>query len=307
MENNQIKPDKITKPIQLLAAWLIGLIFVNASFLGTAASINNPTWISGALVVASMINVPLFLGCIFLLQTKFRPEMQEDSYYSKYLESNTAKLITINPIESSIHQLRNEIADFQNSQLEIIMNVDHSLKSLASKITTSVTQEDIDSDAKAELQEIAQEIELSSKILESVVEQTYSYADIQINDLLPEYQLIRKELVKNKLPIGRSFGSSSKDPEIPRYKIIGFGENVPIEQLRRVISICQKYGFDQINYSEHELSEDNIYIGSYIYSFPEYPQAVPITSSLLNTLNASDSDIYDVINEIKRGRGETCY
>jgi hypothetical protein len=30
--------------------------------------------------------VPLFLAALFLLQTKFRPEMQEDVYYAKHLE-----------------------------------------------------------------------------------------------------------------------------------------------------------------------------------------------------------------------------
>ena len=81
-----IDASKVTKPIQLLAAWLVGLIAVNGSFLGAAAVLAKPDWASGALVVAAMVNVPLFLVCLFLLQTKFRPEMQEDSYYSRHLE-----------------------------------------------------------------------------------------------------------------------------------------------------------------------------------------------------------------------------
>ena len=87
MSNQNIKPEKVTKPIQLLAAWLTGLIIVNAAFLVTASKIGIAHWSSSALVVASIINVPIFLIAIFLLQTKFRPEMQEDSYYSKYLEN----------------------------------------------------------------------------------------------------------------------------------------------------------------------------------------------------------------------------
>ncbi|OWP83000.1 hypothetical protein BWK59_12825 [Flavobacterium davisii] len=84
--SDQIKPEKITKPIQLLAAWLLGLILINASFLTAASQIIKPDWASGLLVIACVVNVPLFLISIFLLQTKFRPEMQEDTYYSKYLE-----------------------------------------------------------------------------------------------------------------------------------------------------------------------------------------------------------------------------
>lgn len=72
----------------------------------TASNIENPAWGAGALILASVINVPLFLLSIFLLQTKFRPEMQEDSYYSKYLESKTGYTeITLKPSERSIPQI----------------------------------------------------------------------------------------------------------------------------------------------------------------------------------------------------------
>lgn len=87
MSEPKITPHKITKPIQLLAAWLAGLAIIDGSFLAAAASIQTPTWIPGVLVVASILNVPLFIGSLFLLQTKFRPEMQEDSFYSEYLQN----------------------------------------------------------------------------------------------------------------------------------------------------------------------------------------------------------------------------
>jgi len=86
MSEHQIVPDKVTKPIQLLAAWLVGLIVVNASFLLAAQQIAKPDWASSALVIAAISNVPIFIIALFLLQTKFRPQMQEDSYYSQYLE-----------------------------------------------------------------------------------------------------------------------------------------------------------------------------------------------------------------------------
>ena len=92
MENHQIVPDKVTKPIQLLAAWLVGLILVNASFLLAAQQITQPSWGSAVLLIAAVANVPIFIGALFLLQTKFRPQMQEDSFYSKYLEFEKAPL-----------------------------------------------------------------------------------------------------------------------------------------------------------------------------------------------------------------------
>lgn len=85
MAEHRINPEKVTKPIQLLAAWLVGLIVVNASFLIGAQQISRPDWASALLVVAAVANVPIFILALFLLQTKFRPQMQEDSYYSEYL------------------------------------------------------------------------------------------------------------------------------------------------------------------------------------------------------------------------------
>jgi signal transduction histidine kinase len=81
----RIKPERITRPIQLLAAWLTGLVLLDGIFLTAASWLSRPTWIAGTLVVAAVVNVPLFLIAIFILQTRFRPEMQEDSFYSKYL------------------------------------------------------------------------------------------------------------------------------------------------------------------------------------------------------------------------------
>ena len=86
MPNTEIRPDKITKPMQLLAGWLAGLILTNSGFLIAAANISEPKWVAGALVIAAIANVPLFLAALFLLQTKFRPHIQEDRYFSEYLK-----------------------------------------------------------------------------------------------------------------------------------------------------------------------------------------------------------------------------
>ena len=92
MSEQNINPNQVTKPIQLLAAWLVGLILINGSFLGAAQLIENPDWAPGLLVIAAVLNVPIFLGLIFFLQTKFRAELQEDTFYSKHLEKVTGEL-----------------------------------------------------------------------------------------------------------------------------------------------------------------------------------------------------------------------
>lgn len=105
MSKNQIEAHKITKPIQLLAAWLVGLAIINISFLGAATKITTPDWIPALLSIASIVNVPLFVLSIFLLQTKFRPEMQEDSYYSEYINQKTNKSVKIQPTNNNVQEL----------------------------------------------------------------------------------------------------------------------------------------------------------------------------------------------------------
>lgn len=110
----KIEAHKVTKPIQLLAAWLIGLVAVNGSFLATAASISNPGWLKCLLVIAAVSNVPLFLVAIFILQTKFRPELQEDSFYSQYLDKKTNQPISINRTDIVYNKL---LAKLEESRL----------------------------------------------------------------------------------------------------------------------------------------------------------------------------------------------
>lgn len=65
--SEQLQPHKVTKPIQLLAAWLLGLIAMEGAFLTAARLIITPAWAPGVLVIAAVACVPLFLISIFLL------------------------------------------------------------------------------------------------------------------------------------------------------------------------------------------------------------------------------------------------
>jgi hypothetical protein len=109
-----IKPEKITKPIQLLGAWLAGLFSVDSCFLFAAANMESGSFESVSLVVAAILNVPLFLLAVFLLQTKFRPELQEDSYYSSYLNQKTNQPITIKKSEAQFLELSHKLASIEN-------------------------------------------------------------------------------------------------------------------------------------------------------------------------------------------------
>lgn len=109
MEKSQISPDKITKPIQLLGAWLVGLLTIDSAFLVAAIRMDASSWQSCALTVAAIVNVPMFICALFLLQTKFRPELQEDSFYSTYLSNRTNEPIKIPRCEALINELEKRL------------------------------------------------------------------------------------------------------------------------------------------------------------------------------------------------------
>ncbi|HEY4323013.1 MAG TPA: hypothetical protein VGN20_03475 [Mucilaginibacter sp.] len=121
--NSKINPDKITKPIQLLAAWLTGLIIINSTFLTAASQISKPTWAAGVLIIATVVNVPTFLVSLFLLQTKFRPEMQEDSFYSVYLERKYNTKLTKTDIKK-VEQREDKENDDVAEQISKALGID---------------------------------------------------------------------------------------------------------------------------------------------------------------------------------------
>jgi hypothetical protein len=53
------------------------------------------SWERGALVISTIVNVPIFLLALFLLQTRFRAELQEDTFYAEYLSKKSAAVIRV--------------------------------------------------------------------------------------------------------------------------------------------------------------------------------------------------------------------
>lgn len=300
MTEHRIEPSKVTKPIQLLAAWLVGLILVNGSFLGAAISIASPEWVRVILVVASILNVPVFLFCLFLLQTKFRPEMQEDSYYSKYLEANTGKMISARAFEVHEHSLRAELAEHNKLYLTLMSGLEGTVKELASQLELVTAKSSTESDKTIVMQQVSEIIDRSSRAIEVAKQDAIKTSfSVEINDLLPDYLQIRNELKINKITINKTFGSTSKDPEVPKQKIISFGPKVPIDKLKTIVLALQKYGFDRISYADIGITESSIFIGSYIYRSPGMEQAVRIDQDILGILQSPDATLEELIDEIE--------
>lgn len=104
MAEAQIQPHKITKPIQILAVSFAALVLLVASFLGAASAIDSPIWLRCVLCISAIVLVPLFLCAVLLLQTKYRPQLQDDEYYAPYLKRQEEIFIGFsaeNPIKTA--------------------------------------------------------------------------------------------------------------------------------------------------------------------------------------------------------------
>ena len=91
MSQPEFKPHKISKGIQLPGFWLAAIIIISGAFLFTAININDPDWVKPTLVIAAIVVVVIGLIAVFLLQTKFRPQLLGDKYFNKWLSSVTSK------------------------------------------------------------------------------------------------------------------------------------------------------------------------------------------------------------------------
>ncbi len=77
--------------------WMIGLLSLVGSFLTGARLLESPWWIRPFLTISAVALVPLFMVFLFLLQTKFRPQLQDDPYYSKWLEAERKEFRDFKP------------------------------------------------------------------------------------------------------------------------------------------------------------------------------------------------------------------
>lgn len=211
-KSQKIPVEKVTKPIQLLAAWLTGLILIDASFLAAANTLTAPPWAIGLLVVAAVLNVPTFLVAIFLLQTKFRPEMQEDTFYSKYLESKTGS--SREPINTShLAKVKEELFSANTRTLEIVSELQSEITNLSFRVENGVAQA-IAGPTSGELER---------KIQDAVDVSAWNVYQIRLNKYIKDTSAFKKALIEANIPIHSTFGNVSLTANEPPEVVIGGG------------------------------------------------------------------------------------
>jgi hypothetical protein len=240
--------------MQLLAAWLVGLIVTNAIFLGSAISLDKDSWERGALVISAIVNVPVFLFALFVLQTRFRAELQEDTFYSEYLSKKTATVVRID---------KNASQDTKIDEIE---------RQLV-RLTTSLP-----------LQTTANANENTSQV-------DWSNWPIALNHLHPNFKAIREALKSAKIPLTSIFGGSDGPPI---KWIVALSYQMPVLHKAQLLETVLPFGFDGIHlWDPQRDAEENedAYIGSYGVS--TYAQVSPELIDLVKTnIDAVDLDYY---------------
>ena len=90
MAGTRLTPEKITSPIQLMAAWFAMLILLVSVFLTAAANIRTPDWAPGFLVIFSSVATLIVISCVTLMLTVFRPHLQEGKEYAQWLKDKNS-------------------------------------------------------------------------------------------------------------------------------------------------------------------------------------------------------------------------
>lgn len=276
-----IVAEKVTKPIQLLAAWLAGLVLVNGTFLAAAKVISQPYWLPAVLVIAAVVNVFVFLACMFILQTKFRAQLQEDSYYSQFLrDASTGEKVSW---AVALSDLKSELGSMsaRHMQLASILEV---LVSTEGKVQGSggdTTHDDTPGGTTP------QEIQVTAKLVEGNVSavtsdprlstrtvrqtrdtlslQQRSQQSIWVNDLMPVYRSVVKDLLSIGLKVDRTFGSTSEDKNVPDPLIVTIGEMASMEAVHQILPLAMRRGFSGVAFTRSRSLKSAILLGAYSY------------------------------------------
>nr|WP_314606837.1 hypothetical protein [uncultured Janthinobacterium sp.] len=249
------KAEKITKPFQLLAAFLGGVFALNTAFLTAARLIEKPEWVPGFLVVSAVTLTAVAGYGIFKLFTEHREVLLDDTHFSKGLTGENKNLQKkVGELETNIKQqteLASERLDMTQmyfeqvvSQLDIpkpqVKRLSRALRESLRAGEDLVTQEmsgDFLQNAKLTLTEHesapsgSQFDELLLRISASRYErafQTYGkllHEDVTTVDLAPHLARVAAQVLGNR------FHLSSPNPPIMALATLGILELVFTETM----------------------------------------------------------------------------
>jgi hypothetical protein len=227
LDKPPIQPQLVTRPIQLLAAWLVGLVCLDGIFLEVALRLDAHGWERGGLVVAAVLNVPAFLAAMFTLQTRFRAELQDDAHYAQYLSKKTSETLTVRRVDGSADALPSRAPDpLPGAAMDAAVPAD----------TAPATLD-------------------------------WSRWRIAINDHLPRFAEIRAALRAAGIPVAEIFGNAQRETSAPPDNwVVSLNRALPAAHKAALLRVLRPFGLDGFQFwrpvADADESED-VYIGSY--------------------------------------------
>ncbi|WP_441229256.1 hypothetical protein AB7828_02055 [Tardiphaga sp. 215_C5_N2_1] len=172
MSENSIQPQNITKPFQLLAAWIVGLVLSEGIVLRAAVSMEPGSLERSLLVGAGVGFFPLFLVVWAFLQTKFRAELQDDMHYSDYISKKSNSTVSLTRLDT----------------VEAL--IESSLRSIEVRLDTLGSR---------------------TPSLNKPATVSWAQWKVAINVKHPQYSAIRNALKSARIPLALVFGKSTSD------------------------------------------------------------------------------------------------
>ncbi len=119
MAQPELNAEKITSPIQLMAAWFVMLILLSGVLLTAASQIEKPDWAAGYLVVFCSLVVIAVITCVTLMLTKFRPHLQDGKEYAEWLKDQNTYSEGIRPQDTQPTKIIGDPSNELEKELDI--------------------------------------------------------------------------------------------------------------------------------------------------------------------------------------------
>jgi hypothetical protein len=276
LDKPQTQPQQVTRPIQLLAAWLVGLIVIDGIFLEIALRLDPGSWERGWLVLAAILNVPAFLTAMFTLQTRFRAELQDDPHYAQYLSKKTAQSLTVvrvdearaTPFAALPPLLSDEIVDEADLDAE----------------DDDLTFDDLDADDERDVEAAT----ANGAPLD------WSPWRIAINDHLPQFSSLRDALHAAGIPVAEVFGHAQRAGTAPpANQVVAINRALPVAHKAALLRVLLPFGLDGFQLWRPVVDADeneDVYIGS--YGVAHYARFTGELATLLED-DVADADLDD--------------
>lgn len=283
-ENLSKNPLGIIGLFIVLVYGIAGMVLITSSELGDSKDY----------LVWFLIGFPiLILWTFYNLVTKHYSKLyapsdyQDESNFMKAIDIDTGSIETNEP--KIISKDVNEVQESLNT-LNLIEELQNQMKELT--IDLSVKRNNKSQNVNYVEEKFKEDRELLEKT-RSIVNWKGSF--IHVNTLLENSKKLKAELKNRGVSKIRDFGVGSQFEFNPDVRLLTFGENVAITQIRVALELAIKFNMEYVNFTVDDYNNNGIYFGSYGYSSTKVAK---ISELPIKQILSDDSFSIDTLAEL---------